>query len=53
MHKSYTKTTRQRQIDQENSLLLKKMLDIIQRKNQSFREGDHHQHLVHVSQVKD
>lgn len=31
---------RQRQIDHENSHLLKKMLEIISRKNQSFRQID-------------
>jgi hypothetical protein len=33
-----SKINRQREIDAENSHLLKKMLDIIQRKNESIRE---------------
>eukprot|EP00347_Sterkiella_histriomuscorum_P006437 403352776 len=38
--KGFNEMSRQKQIDNENSKLLKKMLDIIQRKNQSFRQGD-------------
>lgn len=38
--KSKMSDERQRQIDQENSHLLKKMLEIISRKNTSFRSQD-------------
>ncbi|CDW72276.1 UNKNOWN [Stylonychia lemnae] len=48
--KQFNSMVRQKQIDQENSLLLKKMLEIIQRKNQSFRDGDPQLALIQMTQ---